>query len=171
MYYTCIHQHSHIPHPTTHNVITHRHLHTHIHLHTHHHTHTHTHQSLSHTHTPPNFILFLNACGHINPPPPHTHTKHTPTRPPPPTDVAAGSTPPPNHTPSPSHPSVYFRVSGEGSTEEAHFESGFKRCNRCRETDLYWNRVPHTRHPILERPFTGTRGVCYHTQPQHGSMS
>ena len=39
---------------------------------------------------------------------------------------------------------VLISVSGEGSAEEVRSEAGFKRCDKCRETDLYRNRVPHT---------------------------
>ena len=56
------------------------------------------------------------------------------------------------------------RVSSEGSMKEECFEAAFKRCERCRETDLYWNKAPHLRRLILERLCTDTFQVT------HGDM-
>ena len=72
--------------------------------------------------------------------------------------VPCFAAPPPTPTPPPSlHqpiPRVTISDSGEGIAEEVRFEAGFKRCERCRKSGLYRDRVPHTRRLILERPCT-----------------
>ena len=119
---------------------THTHTHTHTHCDTYHtnthtHTHTHTHTKTHTTHTQQmkkrrqQQALLLVPC-FASPPPP---------------------TPPPTHD-----YGNNFRDSGEGIVEEVRFEAGFKRCERCRKSGLYQDRVPHTRRLILERPCTGT---------------
>ena len=137
---------------------THSHLHPPSHTHTHardhttHNIHTRTTTTLpTHTHAPP------------DPPPPphtHTHTEQLKKRQQQQVLLLVLCFTVPLHT----RTSLPLVLIPESRLKAARFEAEFNRCERCRKTDLYRNRVPHTRRLILLWCFSvwhvGQRAVC-----------